>query len=161
MSACGSALAFPLLLAFAIFPGYSVFLATLFLFGGLEISVSQFIEPAWYGATTGMSALAVLVSAVFWTWLWGPIGLLLSTPLTVVLVVMGKYVPQLKFIDILLREESVLSPQIRLYQRLVAMDQEEAADLAQDYLKEHQSLEKTYDELLVPAASHGRARQSS
>ena len=142
---------FPLLLSFAIFPGYSVFFATLVMFGVLEIVVSQAIEPYWYGSSTGMSALAVLVSAVFWTWLWGPIGLLLSTPMTVILVVMGKYIPQLKFIDILLRDEAVLSPQFRLYQRLIAMDQEEAADLARDYLKEKRSLIDTYDDLLIPA----------
>ncbi|HET6252163.1 MAG TPA: AI-2E family transporter [Tepidisphaeraceae bacterium] len=142
---------FPLLLAFAVFPGYSVFFATLGMFATLEIIVSQAIEPFWYGSSTGMSALAVLVAAVFWTWLWGPIGLLLSTPMTVILVVMGKYIPQLKFIDILLREEAVLSPEFRLYQRLIAMDQEEAADLARDYLNEKRSLITVYDDLLIPA----------
>ena len=143
----------PLASAFALFPGHSVLLATFLLFAPLELIVSQFIEPMWYGSSTGMSALAVLVAAVFWTWLWGTIGLLLSTPLTVILVVMGKYVPQLKFLDILLREEAVLTPPLRFYQRLIALDQEEAADLAHDYLKEKKSLEAVYDDVLIPALS--------
>jgi predicted PurR-regulated permease PerM len=143
----------PILLSFAIFPGNTVLLATFILFATLETIVSQFVEPMWYGSSTGMSALAVLVAAVFWAWLWGTIGLLLSTPLTVILVVMGKYVPQLKFLDILLREEAVLSPPQRFYQRLIALDQEEAADLAQEYLNEKQSLEAVYDDVLIPALS--------
>jgi predicted PurR-regulated permease PerM len=143
----------PIILSFALYDGNSVLIATFLLFATLEIVVSQFVEPMWYGSSTGMSALAVLVAAVFWAWLWGTIGLLLSTPLTVILVVMGKYVPQLKFLDILLREEAVLTPPFRFYQRLIALDQEDAADLAQDYLKEKQSLEIVYDDMLIPALS--------
>jgi hypothetical protein len=99
-----------------------------------------------------MSTVAVLVSAVFWTWLWGPVGLLMATPLTVVLVVIGKYVPQMRFLDILLGDEPVLEPPERVYQRLLAMDQEEATELARDYLKE-MDLERVYDEVLNPALS--------
>lgn len=142
--------AVPLALSFALFPGNGAFFATVGLFVTLEVMVSQFIEPYWYGASTGMSALAVLVAAVFWTWLWGPIGLLLSTPLTVCLVVLGKYVPQLQFLDILLGDEPVLPPHTRLYQRLIASDEEEAVELAHELLKER-SLEKVYDEVLLPA----------
>jgi predicted PurR-regulated permease PerM/methanogenic corrinoid protein MtbC1 len=142
--------AMPMALAFALYTGNGVFLAALGLFILLEVVVSQFIEPYWYGASTGMSALAVLVAAVFWTWLWGPIGLLLSTPLTVCLVVMGKYVPQLNFLDILLGDEPVLPPHTRLYQRLIASDEEEAGELAQEVLKDR-TLEKVYDEVLIPA----------
>jgi len=141
---------FPLLLSFALFPGYSAFFATLGLFIVLEIVISQFIEPVWYGASTGMSALAVLVAAVFWTWLWGPIGLLLSTPLTVCLVVIGKHVPQLQFLDIMLGDEPVLPPHIRLHQRLIASDEEEAGELVHQLLEE-KSLEQAYDEVLLPA----------
>lgn len=141
---------FPLLLSFAIFPGSAVFFTVLGLFVALEIVVSQFVEPYWYGASTGMSPLAVLVAAVFWTWLWGGIGLLLSTPLTVCLVVMGKYVPGLRFLDVLLGDEPVLPPHVRFYQRLIASDEEEAADLAGDMLKEH-TLEQVYDQMIVPA----------
>ena len=152
--------AIPLLLSFALFPGYSAFFATVGLFVLLELVVSQFVEPYWYGASTGMSALAVLVAAVFWTWLWGPIGLLLSTPLTVCLVVMGKYVPQLQFLDILLGDEPVLEPPVRVYQRLIAEDPEEATDLANEYLDE-QPLEQVFDRIMIPAlslAEHDRHR---
>ena len=152
--------AIPLLLSFALFPGYGAFFATVGLFVLLEVIVSQFVEPYWYGATTGMSALAVLVAAVFWTWLWGPIGLLLSTPLTVCLVVMGKYVPQLQFLDILLGDEPVLEPPVRVYQRLIAEDPEEATDLANEYLDE-QPLEQVFDRIMIPAlslAEHDRHR---
>ena len=112
--------------------------------------MSQFIEPYWYGATTGMSALAVLISAVVWTWLWGPIGLLLSTPMTVCLVVMGKYIPDLHFLDILLGDEPVLPPHVRIYQRLIAGEEEEAAEMTRGLLKD-KPLESLYDEVLVPS----------
>ena len=141
---------FPLLISFALLPGYAAFFATLGFFIAMEIVISQFIEPVWYGATTGMSALAVLVAAVFWTWLWGPIGLLLSTPLTVCLVVIGKHVPQLGFLDIMLGDEPVLPPHIRLYQRLIAGDDEEAGELAHQSLDEG-ALEQVYDQVLLPA----------
>ena len=144
------AAAFPVLLSFALFPGSAVFFATIALFAALEITVSQFIEPYWYGASTGMSALAVLIAAMFWTWLWGPAGLLLSTPLTVCLVVIGKYVPQLHFLDILLGDEPVLPPNVRVYQRLIARDEEEALELAEAEHKNHSLLE-VYDQLLLPA----------
>jgi hypothetical protein len=97
-----------------------------------------------------MSTVAILVSAVFWTWLWGPIGLLLATPLTVLLVVMGKYVPALRFLDVLLGDEPVLEPHKRIYQRLLALDEEEATELAEQYASEH-SLEAAYDDVLIPA----------
>ena len=142
--------AVPMLLSFALFPGTAAFFATVGMFIVMEIGVSQFIEPYWYGASTGMSALAVLIAAVFWTWLWGPVGLLLSTPLTVCLVVIGKYVPQFQFLDILLGDEPVLPPHVRIYQRLIASDEEEASDLAQE-IRDEQSLEKLYDEVLIPA----------
>jgi predicted PurR-regulated permease PerM len=140
----------PLLLSFALFAGSGVFIGTVAMFVVLEVVVSQFIEPYWYGASTGMSALAVLVAAVFWTWLWGPIGLLLSTPLTVCLVVLGKYVPQLTFLEILLGDEPVLPPHERIYQRLIASDEEEAAELVHSLRKE-ESLEEIYDGVLIPA----------
>jgi predicted PurR-regulated permease PerM len=141
--------AFPLAIAFGFFHGNNIFLVALAMFIGLEICVSQFIEPLLYRASTGISALAILVSAVFWTAVWGPSGLLLSMPLTVLLVVMGKYVPQLKFLDILLGDEPVLEPPERIYQRLLALDQEEAVELAQEYAQER-SVEALYDEVLVP-----------
>ena len=141
--------AFPLAIAFGFFHSNSVFLVTLAMFVALEIFVSQFIEPLLYRSSTGISALAILVSAVFWTAVWGPGGLLLSMPLTVLLVVMGKYVPQLEFLDILLGDEPVLEPPERIYQRLLALDQEEAVELAQEYAKER-SVEALYEEVLLP-----------
>lgn len=141
--------AFPLAIAFGFFHSNNVFVVSLIMFVGLEIFVSQFIEPLLYRSSTGISALAILISAVFWTAVWGPAGLLLSMPLTVLLVVMGKYVPQLKYLDILLGDEPVLEPPERIYQRLLALDQEEAVELAQQYAKEH-SVEALYEEVLIP-----------
>jgi len=97
-----------------------------------------------------MSTVAILISAVFWTWLWGPIGLLLATPLTVVLMVLGKYVPQLQFLDVLLGDEPVLDPPTGVYQRLLALDAEDATELVTDHRKS-MSLDQVYDTVLLPA----------
>ena len=146
------AAAFPITVSLAVYPGFQVFFWTAGMFVLIELLSNNFMEPYLYGASTGMSTIAVLVSAVFWTWLWGAVGLLLATPLTVVLVVIGKYVPQMQFLDILLGDEPVLDPPERVYQRLLAMDQEEATELAREYLKE-MDLERVYDEVLNPALS--------
>lgn len=143
---------FPITLALAVYPGFEVFFWTAGMFVVIELLSNNLMEPYLYGASTGMSTIAVLVSAVFWTWLWGAVGLLLATPLTVVLVVIGKYVPQMGFLDIMLGDEPVLDPPERIYQRLLAADQEEATDLAREYLKE-MDLERVYDEVLGPALS--------
>jgi predicted PurR-regulated permease PerM len=140
----------PILLALARFPGYKELVETLGLFVVVELISNNAVEPWLYGSSTGMSTVAVLVSAVFWAWLWGPVGLLLSTPLTVVLVVIGKYVPQLQFLDILLGDEPVLAPPVRVYQRLLALDQEEAIELLREYRKAL-SLEEVYDQVVLPA----------
>jgi predicted PurR-regulated permease PerM len=142
--------ALPLGLAFAAYSGNGVFFATLAMFLVVELLISQVVEPNLLGSSTGLSPIAVLVTAVFWTWMWGPVGLLLSMPLTVVLVVMGKYVPQLEFLDVLLGDTPVLDPPTRVYQRLIAGDDEEAAELAQEYLKD-KPLEAAYDDVLIPA----------
>ncbi len=144
------AAAFPIAVSFAVYQGYGVFIATGLMFVVIELVSNNFMEPWLYGSSTGMSAVAILVSAVFWTFLWGPVGLLLATPLTVCLVVLGKHVPQLAFLDVLLGDEPVLSPPERVYQRLLAMDQEEVTDVAAEYLEE-KSLEQVYDEVLMPA----------
>ena len=144
------AAAFPIALSLAVYPGFQVFIWTAGMFVVIELLSNNLMEPYLYGASTGMSTIAVLVSAVFWTWLWGAVGLLLATPLTVVLVVIGKYVPQMRFLDIMLGDEPVLEPPERVYQRLLAGDQEEATDLAREYLKE-MDLERVYDEVLNPA----------
>jgi predicted PurR-regulated permease PerM/methylmalonyl-CoA mutase cobalamin-binding subunit len=145
---------FPLAVAFAVYPGFGVFAAVLGLFVVIELLSNNLMEPWLYGASTGMSTVAILVSAVFWTWLWGPMGLLLSTPMTVCLVVMGKHVPQLGFLDVMLGDEPVLAPHERVYQRLLAMDQEEAAEVAEEYLGK-MSIEDVYDRVLMPALAMG------
>jgi predicted PurR-regulated permease PerM len=142
--------AFPVLISLAVYKGFGVFAWTVSLFVIVELFSNNVMEPVLYGASTGMSTVAILVSAVFWTWLWGPIGLLMATPLTVCLVVLGKYVPQLSFLDIILGDEPVLAPHERVYQRWLAMDQEEVVELVTGFLGE-KSLEEIYDQILMPA----------
>lgn len=140
----------PLLLSLAVFQGWSHPLITLGVFVSTEIIVSNFIEPPLYGAYTGISSLAVLVAAIFWTAIWGPIGLLLSTPLTLCVVVIGRYVPRLSFLPVLLGDDPVLAPDSRFYQRLLALDRDEARLILVEYLK-NKSLEDLYDSVLIPA----------
>jgi predicted PurR-regulated permease PerM/methylmalonyl-CoA mutase cobalamin-binding subunit len=142
----------PVLLSFAIFHGWTRPLMTLGLFVATEIIVSNLVEPLLYGAYTGLSSLAILVAAVFWTAIWGPIGLLLSTPLTLCFVVMGRYVPRLSFLPVLLGDEPVLTPDSRFYQRLLALDHEEARTILVKYL-DNKSLEELYNSVLMPALS--------
>jgi hypothetical protein len=140
----------PVSLSMAISTGWVAPILTIGLFVVLELISNYVIEPWLYGKNTGVSAVAVLVAAVFWTWLWGVVGLLLATPLTVCLLVLGKHVPQLAFLDILLGNEPVFEPKKRIYQRLLAGDQEEATELLEDFL-EHQPTVEVYDEVLIPA----------
>jgi len=132
-----SAAVLPLALAFAVDPGWSILLWTGGLFLALEMVVGNFVEPWLYGSSTGLSAVALIVSAIFWTWLWGAIGLLLATPLTVCIAVIGRYVPQLAFLDILLGNDAPLKPEESFYQRLLAGDPAEAASLAEDFVRAH------------------------
>jgi hypothetical protein len=141
--------ALPLLISLAVYKGFGVFGVTVGMFVVLELISNNVMEPWLYGTSAGISTIAVLVSAVFWTWLWGPIGLLLSTPLTVVLVVIGKYIPQLAFLDVLLGDEPALEPHERLYQRLLALDAEEATELVRTY-REAMPLDQVYDEVVLP-----------
>lgn len=122
---------FPLTLAFVVDPGWSMLLWTVVLILTIELVSNNVVEPWLYGSSTGMTPMAVILSAIFWTLLWGTPGLILATPLTVCLVVMGRYVPRLAFIEVLLGSEPVLSPEERLYQRLLAGDIEEAIELAE------------------------------
>ncbi len=143
---------FPIILSAVLPEGYYTarpFL-TLGLFALLEIVAANAVEPLLFGARTGLSPLAILVAAVFWTWLWGGIGLLLSTPLTVLLAVAGKYVPQLAFLDILLGDQPVLSPPERYYQRLLAEDAEEAEDLLDEFEKDR-NREQLFSQIMLPA----------
>lgn len=144
------AAAFPMVMALAAFPGWHQAGLIFGLFVVLELVIAYVIEPWLYGAHTGISSLAILVAAVFWTILWGPVGLILSTPLTVCLILMGRYVPQLSFLEVLLGDEAVLPVEAHFYQRLLALDQEEARGVAETYLKE-KPIGSFYDCVLIPA----------
>ena len=141
--------ALPIALAFAISKDWSLVVWTVAVFLVMELITANVIEPWAYGASTGMSPLAVIVAAVFWTWLWGGVGLLLAVPLTVCLVVLGRYIPQFAFLSIMLGDQPVLSLQDRIYQRLLARDQEEAAELAEEYVGE-KGIEALYEDVLIP-----------
>ena len=140
----------PIGLSMASSTGWAAPLLTVGVFVLFELLSNSILEPWLYGKNTGVSAVAVLVAAVFWMWLWGPVGLLLATPLTVCLLVVGKHVPQLSFLDILLGNEPVFEPKKRIYQRLLAGDPEEAAELLDDYLQQR-PLVDVYDTVLIPA----------
>jgi predicted PurR-regulated permease PerM len=142
----------PIALSLAVFDGWHRPLLVVVLVAGLELITGNFLEPWLYGIHVGISSLALLVTAVFWTVLWGPAGLILSTPLTVCLVVLGRYVPQLSFLHILLGDEPALSSEAQVYQRLLAMDQLEAQTIVEQFLKER-SLVELYDSVLIPALS--------
>jgi predicted PurR-regulated permease PerM len=146
----GSAIsaAFPLALAAAVDPSWSMLAWTLALFLGVGPIVSQVIEPLAYGQSTGLSPVAIVVSATFWTALWGPIGLVLSTPLTVCLVVLGRHVERLEFLDVIFGDRPALSPSEMFYQRMLAGDPTEAAGKAEEFLKE-KSLSSYFDEVAL------------
>ena len=146
----GSAIsaAFPLALAAAVDPGWSMLAWTLGLFLGVGPIVSQVIEPLAYGQSTGLSPVAIVVSATFWTALWGPIGLVLATPLTVCLVVLGRHVERLEFLDVIFGDRPALSPPEMFYQRMLAGDPTEAAGKAEEFLKE-KSLSSYFDEVAL------------
>lgn len=144
------AMVLPLFLAIAVAPGWSLVLWTAALFIVLELVSNNILEPWLYGSRTGLSPVAIIVAAIFWTWLWGPLGLLLSTPLTVCLVVLGKHVPQFAFFDVLLGNEPVLDMEERLYQRFLAGDADEATDHAEDCLRDDYLVD-FYDKVGIPA----------
>jgi methylmalonyl-CoA mutase cobalamin-binding subunit len=139
----------PIALSMAISTGWGATILTVLLFVVLELFNNNLFEPWLYGKKTGVSAVAVMVAAVFWTWLWGPMGLLLATPLTVCVLVVGKHVPQLSFLNILLGTEPVFEPKKHVYQRLLAGDMEDAAELFEVSL-EHKSLVEVFDTILIP-----------
>jgi len=140
----------PFALSVALFAGWTTPLLVLGLFLALELLMYNAVEPVLFGHGTGVAPLALVVVAVFWAWLWGPIGLLLSTPLTVCLVVLGKHVPSLRFFDVLLGDEPPLDATPRFYQRLVARDSDEAALLLEEHLRTNR-VEDVYDEVILPA----------
>jgi predicted PurR-regulated permease PerM len=140
----------PVAMALAVFPGWHHAAVAFGIFVVLELTVANFVEPVLYGSHTGISSLAILVAAVFWATLWGPVGLILSTPLTVCLVVLGQHFPQLSFLAVVLGDEPVLLPEQCFYQRLLAMDTDEARSICEAYLKSN-SLESLYDSIILRA----------
>ncbi|MEO6004566.1 MAG: AI-2E family transporter [Opitutus sp.] len=144
------AASFPLVLSVAVDPGWAMLWWTGALFVAAELVTSNVIEVLVYGTSTGISTLALLVAAVFWTWVWGLPGLFLSTPLTVCLLVLGQYVSGLKFLSVLLGSEPPLQPSARFYQSMLSMNQEDMFDVASEYVEQH-TLAAFYDDVFVPA----------
>ena len=147
---------FPLVLAAAVGPDWIMVAWTAALFVIVEPLVGHVVEPHLTGQSTGLSPVAVVTSAAFWTWLWGPIGLVLATPLTMCLVVLGKHVDRLKFLDIMLGDEPALKPEELTYQRMLAGDPIEAAEQAHQILKEKPLIEY-YQDVLIPALKLAQA----
>ncbi len=148
----------PLMVSIATSEGWSQPLIVAGWYIVVELISNNIVEPLVYGNTIGISTVGVIISAIFWTWLWGPIGLVLAMPMTVCLLVAARYVPQLRFLTILLGDQSPLSPSEHVYQRLLAFDYQEPLKLAQKHLKES-SIASYYDEVLLPAlrlAEHDR-----
>ena len=145
----------PIILSLAMFAGWVQPLLVIGLFLVIELLAGNVAEPRLYGHSIGVSEVALLVAAAFWAFLWGPIGLILSSPLTVCMVVLGKYVPQLKFLDVLLGNEPPLDAHVTFYQRLLARDQDEATQLVLAQAKAS-SPEQVYDDFLVPALNYAK-----
>ena len=138
----------PLIIAAAVGPSWTMVLWTAALFVVVEPLAGHVVEPLLFGHSTGLSPVAVIAAATFWTWLWGPIGLILATPLTVCLVVLGRHVDRLKFLDVMLGDQPPLTPAQLIYQRMLARDPVEAAEQAETILKE-KPLAAYYDEVLL------------
>ena len=146
----------PIAMSLLISRDWTAALLVVALFGALELVTNMAIEPVLYGRGIGVSQAALLVSVAFWTWFWGPVGLVLASPLTVCLVVLGKHVPFLRFFETMLGDRPALEPPIRYYQRLLARDQDEAAELAEE-LAGTMPLVQVFDDILLPALSMARA----
>jgi len=135
-------------LAAAVSPGWTMAIWSLALFVSVEVLVGQIVEPLLYGRSTGLSPFSVVVAAIFWSWIWGPIGLILSTPLTLCLLVLGRHVRRLEFLDVLLGDQPALTPVENFYQRALAGDPDEAIEQAELLLRER-SLSSYYDEVAI------------
>ncbi len=141
--------AIPVTLSLAVSPGWGMPLLAIGLFVGLELLNNNVLEPWIYGSNTGVGPVALIFSAVCWTWLWGPVGLVLATPLTVCLVVMGRHIPRLSFLSVLLSDEEALTPAQDCYYRLLTVGEHDEMGLVEDYLKTN-SLTALYDSVLIP-----------
>ncbi|MDB5372904.1 MAG: hypothetical protein JWP04_1546 [Belnapia sp.] len=140
----------PILLALAVDPGWTTLIWVLVLFGISEMLMGQVVEPLIFGHSTGLSPIAVIAAATFWTWLWGPIGLLLAVPLTVCLVVLGRHVERLEFLEVMLGDQPPLDPEETFYQRALAGDASALAEQAERCLKE-KPLAEYLDAVALPA----------
>lgn len=140
----------PTVLTFAVFQGWRQGLLVLAVFFCLEVVTANYAEPHLYGKQTGLSSLAVLVAAAFWTLIWGPVGLVLSVPLTACLVVMGSHVPNFEFLTVMLGDQPPIPPSAQLFQRLLGRDEREASEVLKTYLENH-SLAEVYDDVVIPA----------
>jgi predicted PurR-regulated permease PerM/GAF domain-containing protein len=147
------AMILPTLLALSVSRGWAMPILTVALFAGIELVLNNILEPLLYGKNTGISSIALIVAAVFWTWLWGPVGLVLATPLTVCLVVMGRHVPRLSFLSVLLSDEEALTPAEDCYHRLLTVGEQDEMRFVDAYLKEN-SLTALYDAVLIPVVSN-------
>jgi hypothetical protein len=145
----------PVALSFLVFESWMPTLLVVGLFLSLDLIINMLLEPWLYGRGIGVSVTALLVMVAFWAWLWGPIGLLLATPLTVCLVVLGRHVPSLKFFDTLLGDRPALEAPMGYYQRLLARDEDEAADIAEAHMKKGSIIE-TYDQVLLPSLAYAK-----
>jgi len=146
----------PIALSLLISPEWTIAIKVIALFLVLELITNMIVEPVLYGRGIGVSQAALLVAVAFWTWLWGPIGMILASPLTVCLAVLGRYVPFLGFLDILLGDKPTLSVDHRYYQRLLADDEDEASEIIEEHIKDH-SIANALDEVILPALSLARA----
>jgi predicted PurR-regulated permease PerM len=146
------AVLFPALLAFAVFPGWAETVQTLALFAVLDFVAAYIVEPIVFGQRTGVSSFALLISALFWIWVWGPVGLLLATPLTVCIAVLGRHVRSLRFLAIIFADEPALMPHVRYYQRLLARDEDEATVVVERKCEELGAV-GVMDQVLLPALS--------
>jgi methanogenic corrinoid protein MtbC1 len=146
----------PLVMSLAVFDGWSEPLQVLAVFVGVELVIYLIVEPFLIGHSAGVSPLALLITLAFWTWLWGPVGLVLGTPLTVCLVALGKHVPGMEFIVVLFGDEPVVTPDVALYQRLLKGDEDEAQSVLDEYL-ETQPPDTVYDQVLLAALCRMRA----
>ena len=143
----------PLLVALAL-EGWVKPVLVLTLFLALELFTNLVLETVVYAGVAGISQVALLVAVAFWAWLWGPLGFLLATPLTVCLAVIGKYVPGLEFVSTLISDEPVLAPDVSYYQRLLAGDQAEAIEIAERHANGEDAAESTYDAIMLPALNY-------
>jgi predicted PurR-regulated permease PerM len=140
----------PTVLAFAVFHGWRQGLLVMAVFFSLEVVTANYAEPHLYGKQTGLSSLAILVAAAFWTLIWGPVGLVLSVPLTVCLVVLGSHVSNFEFLTVMLGDQPPIPPSAQLFQRLLARDEREASEVLETHLEDH-SLAEVYDDVVIPA----------